>query len=806
MNKINSAFQYKNRGKIKIAHLIYGLKYGGAEKLLIPFTTQLNKEKFETIVIALYLGGPVLEKLRKESVKVYLIREDAKFGIFDFFKLISILKKEKVDIIHTHLFLADFWGGLASRLCRGSLHITTTHGFFLSDDRIYNFKQRLRVILPKYIIAVSKKDADTCINRLGVAEEKIRVIYNGIEIKEPPPRPNQKLKKDLCIDNDKVILNVGSLEEIKGHIYLLKAAEELLKARKDIVFLIIGDGSLRDELQKFIDERKLNNYVKLLGLKDNVDDYLSICDIFLSTSLSEGLSLSILEAMALGKCVIATNVGGNPEIIDNNINGILVPPKDPLKIAQALNTLLENDPLRKELGENARSKVKKYFNQETMIKRLEDFYIEKLTGIRKTKNITLIDVYSPANIGSYSLLENSLKILISSFKNSEIRIFAYEPISIQNFTGIKSFKEPFALPFKAPFFKKTIWCLGNLLWVLLCAVGITFHIPSIFYAFPKNKRRFLKVIKDSDIIVSVGAERINDNIYKAILFYLFQYWLIRKMRKKMIFFPQTIGPLYFNFSKFLIKKCLNNQTLIMVRDEFSRNNLFKLGIEKNVEFVPDVSLLQENIPHQEAQRILSKELPIEIVKSEFLGVSVLKWKYFKMRKDNFSKYKEQLADFFDWVIDNFGINIVSFSTNFLNFKGTQNDVAVGLEIKTLMRNKKHFFVLEKFYNPKELKGIISLSEIFVSTRMHVTIFSTSSFIPTISINYQPKCREYMKLLGLEDFSIDIDDLDTDILKQILSNLWEEKYRIRETLKTKIPQLQEKVLRIPEIIKVYLNDK
>ncbi|OQX85706.1 MAG: hypothetical protein B6D55_07015, partial [Candidatus Omnitrophica bacterium 4484_70.2] len=163
-----------------------------------------------------------------------------------------------------------------------------------------------------------------------------------------------------------------------------------------------------------------------------------------------------------------------------------------------------------------------------------------------------------------------------------------------------------------------------------------------------------------------------------------------------------------------------------------------------------------------------------------------------------------LAQFCDWVIKNFNLKIICFSTNVPYFKGEQNDVKVGIEIKEVMEHKEQFSVLKNFYTPLQLKGMISLSKFFLATRMHACIFSTSSIVPTLCISYQPKCRDYMKLLELEKFCIDIDKLNLDVLKSLFLTLDKESSNVRVHLKEKISKFQSRIKRIPSLVERYLK--
>ena len=369
--------------KINIAQVIYGLKYGGAEKLLIPLSTKVDSERFRVMVIALTCGGPVERELRRLDVEVRVLRRDGKFRLFDLLRLIRLIKKEKVDIVHTHLQNADLWAGFAARLC-GIKHISTFHGTYYKKAPLEFLKQRLRVILPDNIIAVSHAIAKYCTEQLKAKEEKIIVIYNGVDFDRFQVSGETNLKRrEMGIPvNATVLGSFGRLEIEKGYYYFIEAVSHLKanypKTNSNLIVLIVGEGSLRQKLMQKAVELGVKDEVKFLGERSDVPQLLQITDIVVIPSLSEGLSIVALEAMAAGKPLIATNVGGMPELITSGSDGLLVSPCDASALSCAILTLMENKDLAYRLASAAKEKLAKNFSEESMLTKIMQAYEELL--------------------------------------------------------------------------------------------------------------------------------------------------------------------------------------------------------------------------------------------------------------------------------------------------------------------------------------------------------------------------------------------------------------------------------------------
>jgi len=370
--------------KIKIIYLITGLKTGGTEIILYKLLKRLDKEKFEPLVISITPIGEIGEKIKKEGFKVLSLNSKFKFDPLIIFRLISILKKEKPKILHTFLFHANFLGEIIGKICKVPI--------IISSIRSEKFGGKLREKLLKYtkvfsdiIVAVSHKVAEEMIRKKIVSKDKVKVIYNGVDLKEfsfQNKDARKKIREELGINEKQpLLISVGRLVKAKGYPFLIKAMYQLKEKYSDLILIILGEGEDRKKIEDQIKNLKLENNVILLGNKNNVADYLSTADVFVLSSLWEGMPNALLEAMACGLPVVATKVSGIPEIILNEETGLLTEPQNPSDLTKKIDYLLSlPEKKRKEIGEKARNKIKENFSLDKMVRKYENLYENLLSS------------------------------------------------------------------------------------------------------------------------------------------------------------------------------------------------------------------------------------------------------------------------------------------------------------------------------------------------------------------------------------------------------------------------------------------
>jgi glycosyltransferase involved in cell wall biosynthesis len=367
---------------MKILYIIQNFG-GGTGEHLSRLTREINNKGITPVICCINEKDiPSKKNLEGTNISAIIIKRKRHeifplFQINNIFRTIKIIKKEKIDLIHTFFFWDSLIGLIAGKISKIPVIINKEDdGFALSPLERFIYRLINRQFLQ--IIAVSNHVGTKRSKDENISADKIKIIHNGIDLKEFSKNKNKKLKKEFDIkDNETVVGNVANFNKIKGQEYLIKAIPKITSNFPDTKFLFIGDGKLLKKNKELARKLNVNEKIIFTGYKRDVPEIIQTIDIFVLPSLTEGLSISILEAMASSKPVIATNVGGNPELVINKKTGILVPPKDPEALANAMIELIKNKKLREEMGREGRKRVEKEFTIEKTAKK----YIKEYKNI-----------------------------------------------------------------------------------------------------------------------------------------------------------------------------------------------------------------------------------------------------------------------------------------------------------------------------------------------------------------------------------------------------------------------------------------
>jgi glycosyltransferase involved in cell wall biosynthesis len=292
-------------------------------------------------------------------------------------QLIGILRAEQAAVFHAHLNwpLACRYGLLAATLARVRAIVATEHLFLEIPWRRSIYLQRFICAGVDRYLAVSDEVARRLRQTLRFPARKIRVVHNGIPLAAFDRHTSRALRASLTGGVERpIVLTTARLAEQKGHRYLLEAAALVPEA----TFVLAGDGPDRAKLEALACDLGLTDRVLFLGHRHDVPDLLASCDLFVLPSLFEGHPLSILEAMAAGRPVIATAIGGTDEAVIQCQTGLLIPPADSAALASAITVVLNDPALARRLGEAGRARVRRNFAAEIMVRRVTDIYGELL--------------------------------------------------------------------------------------------------------------------------------------------------------------------------------------------------------------------------------------------------------------------------------------------------------------------------------------------------------------------------------------------------------------------------------------------
>lgn len=393
--------------KIKVVHIITRFDKGGSAENTLLTVLGLNKEKYSILLIkGLSLESEmsdeeslaVSESLKiaeENNIKVinlpFLVRKIAPLtDLKALFTLFKILRKERPDIVHTHTSKAGFLGRFASFLARVPIIIHTPHGHVFHSyfgptlTKIFVIAEKISSLITDKIITLTNRERDEHIERRIAPLNKFITIHSGVDL-DRFMNLNidiKKKKKELNIPQDfYVIGTVGRLVPIKGHKYLVSAAEMIIKEFPKTVFVIVGDGFLKPILERHAEALGIRKNIVFTGWRKDVPEILYLFDVLVFPSLNEGMGRVMIEGMSLGKPIVASNVGGIRDLIEDGKNGLLVPPRDSNALRKAISRLIRNKKLAEGLGKIGKMEVYPDFDASTMVKKIDNLYESLLSKV-----------------------------------------------------------------------------------------------------------------------------------------------------------------------------------------------------------------------------------------------------------------------------------------------------------------------------------------------------------------------------------------------------------------------------------------
>jgi L-malate glycosyltransferase len=374
--------------KTKILFIIRQLIIGGAESQLYELARRLDKGKYNVIVCSLSEGGYYHEKLQNEGIEVRVIKKKWRYDILPLFRILALIIKIKPKIVHCVMWTANMWGGLAALFAGSPKIILSTRSIGIWKKRIHYISGPFIFNRADLILANSKEVRNYMVKNEGIREDLIEIVYNGLDtakyedVRNGVDRANNIEK--MGIPKDAFVIGcVANLSIQKDHKTLLAAAKRTLELHKNIYFLLVGDGVLRNMLENEARMIGIEDRIIFAGQRKDINKMLACMDIFVLTSIREGLSNALLEAMASGLPAIVTRIGGNIETIEDGRSGFLFDVGDDKKLAELINILYEKNDLRKQMGEFNKNRVRNIFNMDAHIKRMDEIYKKVLVGTAK---------------------------------------------------------------------------------------------------------------------------------------------------------------------------------------------------------------------------------------------------------------------------------------------------------------------------------------------------------------------------------------------------------------------------------------
>jgi len=358
-----------------ILYLITELSVGGAQTVLLRLLRGLDRERFRPAVACLFNGqGSVAQQIRALGIEVFDAQMRGKTDLGAMVRLYRHIRRLRPTILHAHLFHANLPARVLGRLAGVPIVICTEHTMAMEPPWRYRLN-RWTVGLADRVVAISANVRDFCRTRIGLPEEKLVLIPNGVELPELPLPAPWEARAALGLPPDGLVIGaISRLDPVKGIDVLLEALPQVEEA----ALVVIGDGPQRAALEALAARLGVSHRVSWAGFQQDAVRLLPACDLFVQPSLYEGLPTTVMEAMAAGLPVVATAVGGTPEVVADGVTGLLVPPCDPAALARAITALLRDPEQRRTMGQAGRERVAQHFSAVRMIERTERLYDELL--------------------------------------------------------------------------------------------------------------------------------------------------------------------------------------------------------------------------------------------------------------------------------------------------------------------------------------------------------------------------------------------------------------------------------------------
>ncbi|MBE0469753.1 MAG: TIGR03088 family PEP-CTERM/XrtA system glycosyltransferase [Methyloprofundus sp.] len=367
-----------------IAHVIFRLGVGGLENGLINLINNMPTDQYRHMIICLKGSTEFRQRLKRKDVQIIDLQKKDGQDWRSFIRLYRILKQHKVDIIHTRN-LAAIEYQVSAFLAGVKFRVHSEHGWDTFDpegnNKKYQCLRRLLSPLIKVFIPLSLHLQDYLVEKVKIPKSKIKRICNGVDIKKFYPTTVRSALFDcpLPFDEKNVYIGtVGRMHGVKDQITFVTAFILLVQAHQELIgkvyLILIGDGPLRQEAIALLAKHQLLQIAWLPGEREDIADIMRSLDIFVLPSQAEGISNTILEAMATGLPVIATAVGGNLELVIPSETGLLVPPSDPEAMSEAMLSLLIDKDKRQKLSENSHQRVLEHFSIQAMVTKYTEVY------------------------------------------------------------------------------------------------------------------------------------------------------------------------------------------------------------------------------------------------------------------------------------------------------------------------------------------------------------------------------------------------------------------------------------------------
>ncbi len=714
--------------------MISGGDTGGAKTHVFALMRELTK--LCDVKIICFLKGQFFDELQDIPVKSQLFEQKNRFDLSVVKKICKMCREDGIDVIHAHGARANF---IASHL-KKKLDIpivTTVHSDYRLDfDGLYKklvFTTLNTIALKKldYYIGVSSSFKDMLISR-GFRPGSIYTVYNGMDYSSHMTYCSKEdfaLRLGLTYNPDITYVGlIGRHDYVKGHDVFLNAAKEVLKTRKNVHFVIAGDGNGREALVNQAKELGISDKLTFAGFIKDIYSFLNFIDINTLTSRCESFPYVLMEGARMKKPTISSDVGGISDLIRHGETGLLFPNEDAKKLSDCINFLIDNKALSQSYAENLYKLATSTFSSASLAKTHVEIYNAILRDCKDKMRYDAVisGYYGYKNSGDDALLLGMINSLKQQMPDIRLGVLSKNPDLTRQSYQVDAFPR--------------------------------FNPFSVNHALSKTH-----------MLINGGGSLIQDaTSFKSLLYYLAVMRLAKKKGKKVFVYANGIGPLKEKSLPYA-KRVLCEADMITLRDKDSRNELSRMGFsEESYTLSADPALLLEAPKKQECLDIIEA---LGIPKNlKILAVSVRPW------EKNDAEFEQKLACICDEAYEKYGLTSV-----FIPMKPA-SDLRISQSISQSTKHKS--YVITKPLDVKEILGVVAVSYAVIGMRLHTLIYSACTLVPNIGITYDPKIDGFNSYIG-NNRMIKASNIDTaialDFLRDIDSNYTQIKADMSERL-------------------------
>ena len=741
---------------MRILHMISGGDTGGAKTHVFSLMSVLPK--MCDVKIVCFIKGQFFDELQDIDVDSELIEQKSRFDLSVLDRLCEIISKDGVDIVHAHGARANFIASNLKKRIKIPV-VTTVHSDYLLDfDGFYKkiVFTALNVLSLKkldYYIAVSSDFKRMLVSR-GYRPSKIHTVYNGMDYSKPMEYcSKQEFAERIGIKYDENTTYVGLIgrhDRVKGHDVFIKGAAEVLKVRKDVHFVVAGEGAGREELVKLIASLGIEQHVTFAGFIKDIYSFINFIDINTLTSRCESFPYVLMEGARMSKPTVSSRVGGIPDLIEDGVTGCLFESENHKDFASKIIKLAEDKELREKYGKALCERAVNNFSNTSLAQSHVDIYKAILRDVKDkdTYDAVLSGYYGFRNSGDDALLTGIVQSLKKEKTDIRLLVLSRRPKETRQSCLVDSVQRfnPFALD---------------------------------------------KAIRKSKMLITGGGSLIQDTTSDmSLLYYLFVMKRAVKNGKKVYIYANGIGPLS-DRNVPTAANVVKNASFITLRDEMSLSEIERMGIKNvPVQVTADPAILLKPVSKDRARLLIEKEYP-ELENKKLLCVSVRSW------KKNDEKFSDKIAKICDEVYEKHGLTTV-----FLPMK-PQNDTPISNTVADKMKNKG--YVIKGKYNVNEYLGIVSACECVIAMRLHSLIYALTCEVPAIGLVYDPKVEGFLQYIGNNNI-FHANDIDCEGVLSCIGSITDNRQTIVEEISRKRNELCVKATENAVIARKLLEEK